>query len=67
MVRDRLLAVVSSSKGIMLSPEHDVSIRVFIGLTKHPLEAPRRSISVQKNSASLYATVVEMSSIFCRI
>ena len=50
----------------MLSPKQVVRILVFIGLTKPPLEAPRQSISVQKDSASSYATDVEMSSMYTK-
>lgn len=64
IVRFTLAAVCSSKLGNMLSPEHDVSIRVLRGLTKHPRVDPSRSISVQKNSMSSCATVEEMSSMY---
>ena len=59
-----VVAVCCSSLGKMLSPEHEVSIRVLRGLTKHPRVEPSRSISVQKNSMSSCGTVDDISSIY---
>ena len=50
--------------GIMLVPEQEVRILVFCGLTKHPLDFPSFSISVQKNWTSWWCTVDDMSSIY---
>ena len=63
IVEDIELALSVLRLDKMLSPEHEVSILVFVGLTKHPRDAPSFSISVQKNSTSSCATVEEMSSI----
>jgi len=60
------LAVGGGRRCMMLSPEHDVKIRVLCGLTKHPRLTPSRSISVQKNSMSSWATVEEMSSMYAK-
>jgi len=50
------------SLGRLLSPLHEVKIRVLKGLTKHPRGVPNRSISSQKNWISSKATVEDMSS-----
>ena len=66
IVRWRMVAVVSGRRSMMLSPEHDVKIRVFCGLTMHPRLTPSRSISVQKNSMSSWATVEDISSMYAK-
>lgn len=52
IVRSMLAATCLPNSGRMLSPLHEVRIRVLSGLTMHPREIPSRSISVQKNSTS---------------
>jgi hypothetical protein len=49
-------------RGRMEEPSHDERMRVFEGLTKHPILAPRRLSSVQRNSRSGRYTQDEMLS-----
>ena len=48
--------------GRMEEPSHEERMRVFEGLTKHPILAPRRLSSVQRNSRSGRYTQDEMLS-----
>ena len=49
-------------RGRMEEPSHEERMRVFEGLTKHPILAPRELSSVQRNSRSGRYTQDEMSS-----
>lgn len=66
IVRSMVMAVLGSSSGMIDFPEQEVSIRVLDGLTMQPRDRPKRSISVQKNSMSSWATVEEMSSMYAK-
>ena len=49
-------------RGRMEEPSHEERMRVFEGLTKHPILAPRELSSVQRNSRSGRYTQDKMSS-----
>ena len=49
-------------RGRMEEPSHEERMRVFEGLTKHPILAPRELSSVQRNSRLERYTQDEMSS-----
>lgn len=66
IVRRNMVAVVGGKRFKMLSPEQEVKILVFCGLTMQPRLTPSRSISLQKNSISSCATVEEISSMYAR-